>query len=237
LWGSEAIGGVVAMNTPDPLGAFRGAASWRRESSTPTAAPLPSPRAASAPESPVLSPGPGSEGIDILGGGSGDRDGFENVTASLKGVARTGGFEFGAVGRYIHHDVAFDGFDANFQRADSDEASIAETYAARGWAGYGLDPDAPWWIRLEAQHLDSRNANRDGSTRTNDSYGRRTRYGAQAGYRLAIGSSRHELIAAVEREDEEFGTRDSLFGGASDRDLERGRTAFVGEWRGSGATG
>jgi hypothetical protein len=35
----------------------------------------------------------------------------------------------------------------------------------------------------------------------------------------------------VEREDEDFGTRDLLFGGASDRDLSRGRTAFVGEWR------
>ncbi|HZG47303.1 MAG TPA: TonB-dependent receptor, partial [Allosphingosinicella sp.] len=231
LWGSEAIGGVIAMTTPDPLGAVRGTAALEvgeLESYRATAA------LASGGESAGVSgtlSWSGSEGIDILGRGAGDRDGFENVTASLKGVARTGSFEFGAVGRYIHHDVAFDGFDANFQRADSDEASEAETYAARGWAGYGLDVDAPWWFRLEAQHLDSQNGNRNGAVRTNDSYGRRTRYGAQAGHRLVIGGSRHELIAAVEREEEEFGTRDLQFGGASDRDLERGRTALVGEWR------
>jgi vitamin B12 transporter len=231
LWGSEALGGVIAMETPDPLGALRGAASLE-------AGELESYRAAASLASGGERAGvsgtlswAGSEGIDILGGGTGDPDGFENLTASLKGVARAGGFEAGAVGRYIHHDVAFDGFDANFQRADSAEASTAETYAARGWAGYGLDADSPWWFRLEAQHLDSSNRNRDGAVRTNDSYGRRTRYGAQAGHRLATGGTRHQLIAAVEREEEEFGTRDLLFGGASDRDLERGRTAFVGEWR------
>jgi vitamin B12 transporter len=231
LWGSEALGGVIAMETPDPLGALRGVGSLE-------AGELDSYRAAASLASGGERAGisgtlswSGSEGIDILGGGAGDRDGFENVTASLKGIARTGGFELGGVGRYIHHDVAFDGFDANFQRADSDEASTAETYAGRAWAGYGLDPEAPWWFRLEAQHLDSQNRNRDGEVRTNDSYGRRTRYGGQAGHRLAIGGTRHELIAAVEREEERFGTRDLLFGGGSDRDLERGRTAFVGEWR------
>jgi vitamin B12 transporter len=231
LWGSEAIGGVIAMATPDPLGQTRGVASLE-------AGELETYRATAA----VASGGEragvsgtvnwsGSDGIDILGGGTGDRDGFENVTASLKGVARANGFEFGAVGRYIHHEAEFDGFDANFQRADSDEASTAETYAARGWAGYGLDAGDPWSLRVEAQHLDSRNRNRDGAVRTNDSYGRRTRFGAQAAHRLALGGSRHELIAAIEREDEEFGTRDLQFGGGSDRDLERGRTAFVGEWR------
>jgi vitamin B12 transporter len=231
LWGSEALGGVIAMETPDPLGTLRGAASAE-------AGALDSYRATASLASGGERAGisgtlswAGSEGIDILGGGAGDRDGFENVTASLKGVARAGSFEAGAVGRYIHHDAAFDGFDANFQRADSDEASTAETYATRGWVGYALEPDTLWWFRLEAQHLDSQNRNRDGAVRTNDSYGRRTRYGAQAGYRLTAAGARHELIGAIEREDETFGTRDLLFGGASDRDLERGRTAFVGEWR------
>ena len=37
-----------------------------------------------------------SDGIDIVGGGAGDRDGFENLTLSLKGVARLGAFEIGA---------------------------------------------------------------------------------------------------------------------------------------------
>jgi vitamin B12 transporter len=231
LWGSEALGGVIAMETPHPLGDMRGAASLEGGS-------LDSRRAAaqfaSGGENAGLSATASwarSDGIDILGGGSGDADGFENFTGSLKGIARFGAFEVGAVGRYIHHDVEFDGFDANFQRGDTANASTAETYAGRAWIGYGMADDAPWHVRLEAQHLDSANANREGAVRTNDSFGRRTRFGAQAGHRFSIGGSRHELIAAVEREDEEFGTRDRQFGGASDRDLDRGRTAFVGEWR------
>jgi vitamin B12 transporter len=49
--------------------------------------------------------------------------------------------------------------------------------------------------------------------------------------RLELGGSRHTLILAAEYEEEEFGTRDLQFGGGSDRDLERSRTALVGEWR------
>jgi len=231
LWGSEALGGVIAMATPDPLGTLRGSAHVE-------AGELDSYRASAAFASGGEVAGLSgtlsyaqSDGIDILGGGAGDADGFENLTASLKGVVEAGGFEGGVVGRAIRHDAEFDGFDANFQRADSQDASAAETYAVRGWAGYGLDADAPWWVRLEAQHLDSENRNRTGTVRTNDSYGRRTRFGGQAGTRFGIGSTAHELIAAVEREEERFGTRDLLFGGATDRDLERGRTAFVFEWR------
>lgn len=231
LWGSEALGGVVAMESPDPLGRMRGAAqaevgsldSWRAAGGFASGGE-------NAGVSGTLS-WARSDGIDILGGGVGDRDGFENLSASLKGVVRSRGFEAGAVGRYIHHEAEFDGFDANFQRADSANASIAETTAVRGWLGYGLDDSSPWSVRVEAQHLDSSNGNRDGSTPTNESYGRRTRFGVQAGYRLDLGATRHRLIAAVEREEEAFGTRDLQFGGASDRDLDRVRTAFVGEWR------
>jgi vitamin B12 transporter len=231
LWGSEALGGVIAMETPDPLGAAR--ATARLE-----AGELGTYRAAAA----LVSGGDASgvsataswgrsDGIDILGGGAGDRDGFENFTASAKGIVRSGAFEAGGAARFIGHDAEFDGFDANFQRADSANASSAATYAARGWVAYGLREGSPWWVRVDAQHLDSENRNRDGATRTNDSYGRRSRFGTRAGYRLDAGATRHELIVMVEREEEKFGTRALQFGGASDRDLTRGRTAFVGEWR------
>jgi vitamin B12 transporter len=174
----------------------------------------------------------GSDGIDILGGGAGDRDGFENVTVGGKGGAGFGAFEIGAAARYIHHDIAFDGTDpVTFTRADTAETSIAETWAARGWAGYGLDGERPWSGRLEIQHLDSGNRNRNAGIRTNRSFGRRTRFGGQAAHRFAIGQADHALIAGVEREEEDFGSRDLQFGGASDRDLSRGRTALVGEWR------
>ena len=231
LWGSEAIGGVIAMESPHPLGARRIAASgeigsrdFRRASGAFT----------SGGEDAGLSGTLAftrSDGIDILGGGAGDRDGFQNLTASLRGEVRFGAFSVGAVGRYVQHDIEYDGSDPiTFQRTDTDDESDAETKAGRAWIGYG-NAQTPWQAQIEAQHLDSANRNRLGITPINESYGRRTRFGGQVVRRLEFGSSRHVLIAAGEHEEEEFGTRDLQFGGASDRDLQRSRIAFVGEWR------
>ncbi len=232
LWGSEALGGVIAMETPDPLGATRGAVSGEIGSRgvANTAASF-----ATGGETAGLSATASyarSDGIDILGGGTGDRDGYDNLTFSLKGVVRFGnGFEAGAVGRYIDHDVDFDGSDpVTFARADTADGSTAQTVAGRAWLRYG-DADTPWQARIEAQHLDSENRNRTGNVRTNDSYGRRTRFGGQVSRRIEAGGTRHLLIAAVDHEEERFGTRDLRFGGGSDRDLERSRTALVGGWR------
>jgi len=232
LWGSEALGGVVAMSSPDPLGAFRAEGmvevgsrdSWRAGATVATGGET---AGVSATANWAR-----SDGIDILGGGNGDRDGFENLTLSLKGIARVGEVEIGAVGRYIHHDIEFDGSDpVTFARADTLDASVAETFALRGWVGFGSDADSGWNGRLEIQYLDSENRNRTGNVRTNDTAGQRTRFGGQLGYRFTTGSIRHDLIGAIERENEDYRTRDLQFGGGSDRDLSRARTALVAEWR------
>lgn len=231
LWGSEALGGVIAMEGPDPLGPRRLAASAEAGSRDFLRA---SGAFATGSDrmgiSGTLSFARG-DGIDILGGGSGDLDGFENGTASLRGAVRFGDFSAGAVGRYVRHETEYDASDPfTFQRADTADVSEVDTAAGRVWLGYG-DAVTPWQVRVEAQHLDSQNRNRVATTRTNDSYGRRTRIGAQAVRRFEVGATRHVLIAAAEHEEEAFGTRDLQFGGSSDRDLERGRRAFVGEWR------
>ena len=118
-----------------------------------------------------------------------------------------------------------------FARADTLDASTIETVAVRGWLGYGVGADAPWSARVEVQHLDSENRNRIGTLRTTDTFGRRTRFGGHVAHRFAFGATRHELTAAIEREEEDFGSRDLQFGGPGNRDLSRARTAFVGEWR------
>lgn len=232
LWGSEALGGVIAMETSAPLGELRvsGTGEYGSRGALRFAGGFSS-GGDSAGLSATASFARG-DGIDILGGGAGDRDGFETLTLAAKGLVRFGeGFEAGAVGRYIHHDFAFDGSPPPFfVRADTADASVAETIAGRVWLGYG-DDDSPWRARIDAQHLDSENRNRSGMVRTNDSYGRRSRFGAQVSRRFAFGDTRHTLVAAAEHEEERFGTRDLRFGGGSDRDLERSRTAFVGEWR------
>ena len=234
LWGSEALGGVIAVSTPDPLGTASGVAA--AEYGGRDSARLYGAYASGGERSGISATlsWARSDGIDILGGGAGDRDGFENLTASLKGAVRIGSdMEAGAVGRYIRHENAFDGTNAFFQRADTAEESIADTKAARGWLAFGLADDSPWSARIEAQHLDSRNRNFDSDVHTNDTYGRRTRLEAQAVRRFDAASGRHSLVAAIEREDEDFATRDRQFGGAGDRDLSRGRTALIGEWRAS----
>ncbi len=231
LWGSEALGGVIAMESPDPLGKRRLTARAEAGSRGFLSG---SAVFATGGEDSGLSGTLSfarSDGIDILGGGAGDRDGFENLTASLRGAVRRGDLSAGAVGRYIRHETEYDASDPfTFQRADTADVSEVDTKAGRVWVGYG-DAVTPWQVRVEAQHLESDNRNRVATTRTNDSYGRRTRFGAQAVRRFDVSGSRHTLVAAAEHEEESFGTRDLQFGGASDRDLERGRTAFVGEWR------
>ena len=231
LWGSEALGGVVAMSSPDPLGRFRAEGlveTGSRDSRRVEA------QFASGGEQAGLSATAAwarSNGIDILGGGGGDRDGFDNLILGTRGVVRFGAFEIGAAGRYIDHRIAFDGTDPlTFARADTADVSAAETIALRSWAGFGLDESAPWRVRIEAQHLDSENRNRLGTVRTADSFGTRTRFGGNVARRFALGGTRHELIAAVEREEEDFRARSRQPGGI-DRDLSRGRTAFVAEWR------
>ena len=231
LWGSEALGGVIAMESPDPLGRRRATASAEIGSRDFLRA---SGAFATGGEQAGLS-GTVSfargDGIDILGGGGGDLDGFENLTATLRGAVRFGDFNAGAVGRYVRHETEYDASDPfTFQRADTADVSEVDTKAGRVWLGYG-DAVTPWRVRIDAQHLDSENRNRVAATPTNDSYGRRTRFGVQVVRRFDVGATRHTLVAAAEHEEEAFGTRDLQFGGASDRDLERGRTAFVGEWR------
>jgi vitamin B12 transporter len=231
LWGSEAMGGVIALETPAPLAGRRGSGLVElgsRDSRRATAA-----FALGGSQGGVAGTAAWSrsDGIDIFGGGEGDPDGYESRSLSLKGVLRPlADVELGVVGRAIRHDNDYDGTE-NFVRADTLDASEAETYAGRVWAQAGLGEDAPWSVKAEAQHLDNQNRNFDGAAHVNDSFGRRTRFGAQAVRRFAPGAARHALIAAVEREDEDFATRDRRFGGGSDVDHSRGRTALVGEWR------
>ena len=233
LWGSEALGGVIAMETPDPLGAMRATASaeygsrdFRRGAASLVTGGETAGLSATATWIK-------SDGVDSLGGGTGDRDGFETKTASFKAVARPGADgEIGIVGRYIEHANQFDGTDPNtFQRADTADASKTETGAVRGWATIGLGPDAPWSLTVDGTYLTSDNRNRDGATPLNRTKGDRFRVGGQLVHRLNLGTTAHTLIAAVEREDETFRASDTQYFGATVQRRTRGRNAYIGEWR------
>jgi len=233
LFGSEALGGVVVVVQPDPLGSRRidasleaGSRDHRRAAATIVSGGETAGITASASWAK-------NDGIDIFGGGEGDKDGYESLHLSFKAVARPGNGdgEFGLVGHYLHHDIAYDGTPAPlFVRADTADVSEIETKAVRAWASYGLDPDAPFAATVAAAFVDNDNRNRDAGVRTNDSYGQRIRIGGQLIGRHGLGATSHEFVLAADHEVEDFGTRDRLYGGASDQDRSRSRTALVGEW-------
>lgn len=233
LWGSEALGGVIALESLAPTAGMRGAATVEYGSYDSLRA---SASGVFGSEKAGLSLSGGhvrSDGIDVLGGGTGDRDGFRNTQLSAKGVVRPGSdIEIGLLGRYIDHRSQFDGTDpATFVRADTQDNSKTRTGALRAYARFGADPAGRWAGTLDAQYLDSANRNFDSATPLNRTSGDRTRFSAQLERRLRAGRSNHVLIAAAEREDEDFRARDQQFFGGTDQDRSRGRNAFVGEWR------
>ena len=224
LWGSEALGGVIAVETPDPLGA-RGLAGLGEYGSLDSLRLFG--RYALGGESIGIVAAAGwqrSDGIDSFGAG-GERDGFETVSASLKARHRRGPLELGAVGHWIEGRSRFDGFDPlTFLRADTLDETLNRIGAVRGWAALTA---GGWELRVQAGYLDSANRNRLARAPLNSTFGDRLTLGAQASRRFG----RHQLVAAVEHETEDFRARDTAFFGGTDQDRSRYLTALVGEWR------
>jgi len=225
LWGSEALGGVIALETADPLRA-RGLSARAEYGS------LDSARASArfAVHSGAFGVSGsagwiGSDGVDSFGRG-GERDGFDNRSASLKALLDPlPALELGLAGHWIEGKSAYDGFDPlTFRRADTLDETRNRIAALRGWAkaelgGFALQAEGSW--------LDSANRNRLADAPLNSTFGRRVTLGAQAS--RSFGG--HSLTAAIHHETEDFRARDQSFSGASDQDRSRRLTAFVGEWR------
>src|SRR3546814_14720920 len=76
-----------------------------------------------------------SDGIDSFEGEGGERDGFENRSASLKAVySPLPDHKIGIVGHWIEGTSEFDGFDpVTFRRADTLDSTDNRVFAVRGW--------------------------------------------------------------------------------------------------------
>jgi vitamin B12 transporter len=225
LWGSEALGGVIAVETADPRRVMGLGASGEYGS-------LDSSRLAA--QGAVQAGGLGlsasagwlrSDGIDSFGTG-GERDGFDNRHAGLKAVIEPAeGIEVGAVGHWIEGKSEFDGYDpATFRLADTLDATENRIGAARAW---GEGRFGGWSVLADVSFLASTNRNRLGAAPLNRTAGQRFTAGLQASRSLGG----HRLIAAVEHEAEDFTARDQSFSGLTDQDRGRHLTAFVGEWQ------
>lgn len=226
LWGSEALGGVIAVQTADPFRrtGFVGEGEYGSLDSSRVAG-----RYAVRAGNVGISAGLGwqrSDGVDSLGGGAGDRDGFENLAATLRVEARpSDAIRFGVSGYWTEGSSQYDGFDPNtFLRADTSDSTKNRIGAVRAFASGEWDG---WAVSGEASYLDSANRNRLAGAPLNRTFGDRLTLGGQVSKRIGG----HLLIAAIDHQEEDFRARDTNFFGGTDQDRSRNLTAFVGEWR------
>jgi vitamin B12 transporter len=224
LWGSEALGGVIAVETANPrrqtgLSALAEYGSFDSKRAAAQFAALTGGFGVSG-----SAAWQGSDGIDAFGKG-GERDGFENRSASLKALfSPTESGELGFVGHYVDGTSEFDGYDATFRRANTLDATDNRIYAVRGW---GSLRNGGWSLMLDGSYLDSENRNRVDRSPLNSTFGKRFTVGAQ----LSRSLGGHRVTAAAEHQGEGFRARDQLYFGGTDQDRSRQVSAFVGQWR------
>jgi vitamin B12 transporter len=224
LWGSEAIGGVVAVSGAAPgsggtqafveagsRDAWRGAA--RSELGT-------ADRGLS-----IGIAGQRSDGIDSFLGG-GEQDGYRNL--GLRGAGRyrlSPRLLLGASGFALRGKSEFDGYNEFFQRADTLDETHNKLAAGRLFAEYGDRSKA--YALASASLLGSSNRNEVGDQPVNRTEATRRTLGLEGGH----GFGSHQLIAAVESERETFEAGDTAYGGATNQDRSRNHHSLTVEWR------
>ena len=228
LWGSEAIGGVVAVEGTAALGtgatalAEAGSFGSRRGAIS----------GSWADDRAGIAAGLGwqrADGIDSYGGG--DRDSYRNLSGRFHSRWRVApGVGVGASGFSISGRSEFDGFDPfTFERTE-DLASVNRMTAGGLWLEAG-SADRPWFGRLTASILESVNRNDFQGEEINRTSGDRATISGQVEHRFDSGPVRHLLIAAVEHGAEGFTAEDTVYGGLSAQDRQRERQAVTVEWR------
>ena len=224
LWGSEAIGGVVAVDGPAPghggtvvlveggsFGTWRGAArstigSAERGLSLGIA-------------------GQRSDGIDSFSG-HGERDGYRNLSARMSGAYRLSpALIVGASGFAVHGRSEYDGTDPfTYLRADTLDSTRNHMAAGRLYATFG-DRETSY-VTASASLLASTNRNFLADVPINRTIASRRTVAVEAGKRIG----RHSLIVAVDGERETFASRASP-PGVTDQDRARHHESVTFEWK------
>lgn len=228
LWGSQAIGGVIALNgLDDPrghsaaleagsFGLRRGSASLGIGSDRGDLAAAVGWQRAS--------------GIDSFGGG--DKDGYRNLSGRARGTAHVGrSVELGAAAIALTGRSEFDGYDPfSFDRADTRDSSRNRLLAGRTWVSFG-GGESRWSGRAGATLLGSSNRNYLDDEPLNRTQGTRSSLDAQLEHRFSTGAIDHRLVAAGDAERETFRARDTIYGGFTNQDRDRSHFAATVEWR------
>jgi vitamin B12 transporter len=230
LWGSEAIGGVIAVNgTADAPGnsaaAEGGSFGFARATA---AASIISDRASLA----GAFGWQRATGIDSFNG-HGDKDGYRNLSARARATWSIGPqLQLGAAAFALTGRSEFDGFDpVTFVHADTLDNTRNRLAAARLWAQAGSG-DSDWSGSVSAALLGSSDRNFLADAQLNRTSGTRRNLDAQIQRRFSTGAIPHRLIFAADVEQERFHARDVAFGGFTDQDRSRRHKALTVEWRG-----
>jgi vitamin B12 transporter len=231
LWGSEAIGGVIAVNgVADAPGcqatAEAGSFGFERASA---AGALGSEQTSVA----------GAVGWQRATGinsvvGPGDEDGYRNLSGRLRGTwTPADGVELGAAAIALTGRSEFDGFDpVTFAHTDTLDSNRNVLAAARVWAAFG-NGSSPWAGQVAATLLASSNRNLVANQETNRTSGTRRNLVAQVQRRFETGTISHQLIVAAEAERESFHARGTLSGLSTDQDRTRNHNSVTAEWHAS----
>lgn len=229
LWGSEAIGGVIAVNGLDEAPGYTanaevGSLGFQRGGGS---ASIVTGRAS-------LSGAIGFQratGINSVAG-PGDRDGYRNLSGRLRGTWRPqSDVEFGVSALALTGRDEFDGFDPlTGAHIDTLDNSRNRLEAGRIWAAIG-DHSSPWTARVAGTLLGSSNKNYLAAAQLNRTRGTRGNLSFQLDRRFQTGSITQRLIVAADAERETFHARDTAFGGFTDQDRSRSRESITAEWR------
>lgn len=227
LWGSEAVGGVIAVEGATPLRGFTaigeaGSFGFRRSAV----------QGGFGDEDAGIAAALGwqrSDGIDSFGGG--DPDGYRNLSGRVRGNWRISpAIEFGATALALTGRSEFDGFDPNTFARTHDLESRNRLAAGRLWGRAG-SATSPWRGELAVSTLGSSNRNDFQGASINRTSGERTNVDVEVERSFAVGNFQNLLIAVLEHEDERFSARDTAYGGFTDQDRRRDRQSLVLEWR------
>jgi len=237
LWGSDAIGGVVAVNgTADFAGsratAEGGSFGFARASAS----------AGFVTDRTTLGGAFGwqrSMGIDSFGAPGGDKDGYRNSSGRLRGtLALSHDVRIGVVGFAFTGHTQFDGYNVFGEHTDTLDNTRDRLAAGRVWAEFA-GPASPWSGTFGGSLLGSSNRNYLASDPLNRTSGVRRTLDGQLEHRFTTGRVKHQLILAGEIEAENFHARGLSSGLSTDQDRSRAHQAVTAEWIGEagGVTG
>lgn len=225
LWGSEAIGGVIALRS-DPgavpqLGAEGGSFGFARVGGR---ASVDSGNVSAS----IAGGHQRATGIDSFGTPGGDKDGYANLALRTRIEWRAApGLTLGLTGFGVRGRSDYDGYQ-DFVRADTADVTRNRLGAL------GVDADwrsGGWDVTASASILGSRNRNLLAGDFLNQTEGQRRAVALQVARELTTGSIKHRFILAGDADRERFTASDTVYAGATGQRRTRAHEALTGEWR------